>query len=152
MYCFHRNGLQSYIDHLFLSKYTSDKVFDCVNLPDIDIVSDHLPIRTTISLNIGDNRQGDDNNSGIYHERYPYVDWSKSNMCDVYSKTIAELSDTLPIVNTDAIPNRDSAKAKLNMMCDAMKSIVQLRAYMGRPISGGKGNTGGTVILALRCL
>ena len=49
-YTYHKSGCQSYIDHVFFSRFAQDKIKQCSILCPPDIVSDHLPMKTEVDL------------------------------------------------------------------------------------------------------
>ena len=80
-----KNGSYSYIDHVFLSRFAENKVTSCEPLCLPDIVSDHLPVRTTVVVCVS---YGSSNVNQLHQtsKRFPRIDWSDSVQCQSFAK------------------------------------------------------------------
>ena len=121
-YTFYKNGVSSYIDHVFFSKFAYDNVTDCKILCLPENVSDHLPIRTNIVLDI--KVTSDCSSPKTVGALYPRIDWSDNRQCQSFSQHIAETAMTLPHVDIDSIQNLKSARIKIDNLCDNLKDVI----------------------------
>jgi hypothetical protein len=123
-YTYSKNNIASYIDHVFFSKYCHDKIVDCSILCDMsDVVSDHLPLQTTVSIDVCNEPQ--EKIPARFATRYPRIDWSDDNQCRQYVHHISRLATTdLPDINITGVVDLEVAKCYVNTMCDAMQRVV----------------------------
>ena len=75
-----------------------------------DVVSDHFPIQTTMSIAVSD-----DDHPGkspvTFATKYPRIDWSNDTKCQQYAQHISRLASTeLPNIDIDSIMDSKSAK------------------------------------------
>jgi len=76
-YC--RNNVTSYIGHVYFSKYASVNILSIIcNIS--DIVSDHFPLKITISIDMNFRYNVDNGNDSRFVTRYPHIDWSDSKL------------------------------------------------------------------------
>ena len=126
-----KNDITSYNDHVFFSKHCHDKIVDCSILYEMPYVaSDHLPLQTTVSVNVCDEpqckipaRYQPDTSQipAVFVTRYPRIDWSDDNQCRTYAHHISRLATTeLPDINITGVVDLEVAKCHVNTMCDAM--------------------------------
>ena len=85
----------SYIGHVFVTEYFLENVTECRILDNMDTnTSDHLPIRTTVRLNLCDS-------NSTYRDvadtiaKYPKVNWANRDICQQYALHIEERSQRL---------------------------------------------------------
>ena len=121
-YTFYKNDVSSYIDHVFFSKFASENVSNCKILCMPDNVSDHLPIRTDIVLNV--NVPSDCSIPKTMGVAYPRIDWSDTRQRQSFSKHAAEAAKMLPNIDIDNIQNQKSARTQIDNLCDSLKDVI----------------------------
>jgi cation transport regulator ChaC len=85
-----------------------------------DVVSDHFPLKTTVSINV----RADDVHHSRFVTRHPHMNWSGANLCEQYASSVNTLAGDLPSVNIDDITDHGTALTQVNIMCDALKDIM----------------------------
>ena len=124
---YEKGSCKSYIDHVFLSKYASDIVKDCTIVVDEwQDVSDHLPIRFSVSLSV-DNYQVDASSASsmcTMVRKYPRVDWDNLQVRERYAQNLnvhlADLTDNV----CSPVCNIDGAQEKVNLWCQKVIDVI----------------------------
>ena len=124
-YTYCNNNINSCIDHVFFSKHCHDKIVECTILCYMpDVVSDHLPLRTTVSIDMCvDGPQ--DTTPPRFTTRYPRIDWSDKKQCEQYAHHMSNISTTeLHDVDIANVSDLETAQHHVDSMCDAMQHVV----------------------------
>ena len=113
----------SYIDYVLVSNHFSDQITSCNILSDIvDNVSDHLPLRTCISLQL---KQpfATDISRGADIEKYPLMDWSDKALCARYSDIMSQSSLCFRPIPTSSVTTVDQARNAMNAMNKQLNTL-----------------------------
>lgn len=117
---------QTYIDHVLVSDYFSNRITNCHIMADVkDNVSDHLPIKTGLTLHI----PCDDNTPTKHHDLhvpYPRVNWSNVDARSSYEKHLSSRLDDLNhhIPNLISIENADKALSTVNLINESLTGAM----------------------------
>jgi hypothetical protein len=62
--------------------------------------------------------------------KFPRVDWSDSTQCQLFATYVEATATTLPQVDIDSVLDHESARIKIDIMCDTMKTAVHKAAQL----------------------
>ena len=132
-YTYHKNNAKSYIDHVLFSNFAHEQVIDCKILCLSDIVSDHLPIKTTLVVRVNDVTCKDNQPVVLTRPalKFPRIDWSDNKQCEVFATCVKEAAKALPVFTTDGIYDRETALNQVNSMCDSLTSVLHNSVRQG---------------------
>jgi exonuclease III len=130
-YTYEKGNAKSYIDHVFISKYLSDSVLDCKIVDNCNWVdvSDHLPIRTKVQIQVDSSVNPSDTNfkDTTVCPKYPKVNWKNPVLRQHYANYVndalnsqlnGQLSDLCCLKNVIQIQN------SVNVLCDKLTAIM----------------------------
>ena len=129
-YTYFKGNHTSYIDHVFISKFALDKIKNCQILPHDDSrESDHIPIRTSICLQLDPNVDQVHNVNSqdvILCKVYPKINWENENerlsytncLTHALSKLSPEFSKLDNVIDIDDAKN--SVNKCMNLVHDAI--------------------------------
>ena len=122
-FTYYKNGVDSYIDHVFLSRFAQDRVSECSVSSMYDIVSDHLPVRTNITVQVS-HAPSASNHIHSEYAKFPRIDWSDSNQCKSFASIIEGTARALPCADINSIRDHQTAKTEVDKMCEALQTVI----------------------------
>ncbi len=126
-YTYFKGQHRSYIDHVFMCKSDRLTLVDCVILPeDTDLCSDHLPIKTVISVR-QETEDGDISASNVNMselKKYMKIDWSIPANCEKYKQYINIMSEDF-LNNYVLCTDITSAQCEVNNMYTDIVNHIQ---------------------------
>ena len=124
-YTYSKGHDKSYIDHVFYSKYAHGDISDCHILCLPDIVSDHLPLQTTVRMHVSNSVQPESESSLQDIMKYPRLDWTDSEQCGIYSINVSEIANVnLEDLDESCIYDKATAVHYVNKVCSKVKDTV----------------------------
>ena len=124
-YTYAKGGYTSHIDHVILPKYLLPNVQNCIIIPhNEERMSDHLPVRTTLNLQIDvsiihEQNGAEEMQNLTYCKSLPRINWEDNKLKHLYSLATANL---LPMVGQhlhclDNIKDANEAQLAVDKGC-----------------------------------
>ena len=124
-YTYFKGSIRTYIDHVFISDQMQDNTVGCVILPyDVENTSDHLPMKTTITLQTEQPR----NINEVDHSKKcitSKIDWNINDNRLKYTNHVGRLSMSITSP-TDVIVSRESAQMQVDTTCEQIIRCIQM--------------------------
>ena len=124
-YTYFKGSTRTYIDHVFISDQMQDNIVGCVILPyDVENTSDHLPMKTTITLQTEQPR----NINEVDHSKKcitSKIDWNINDNRLKYTNHVGRLSMSITSP-TDVIVSRESAQMQVDTTCEQIIRCIQM--------------------------
>ena len=110
-YTYSKGKHRFYIDHVLVPKYLMPTVRGCVILEVPSNTSDHMPIKTSISLDLDNSSSAVDSmkeypNTGMI---CPYIDWSNLEITKQYESNIVKAAKQIKLVILNGIVDKSHA-------------------------------------------
>jgi len=122
-YTYFKGQHTSYIDHVLVSNHFSDQITSCNILSDIvDNVSDHLPLRTCISLQLKQ-PLASDISRGAEIQEYPRMNSSDKDLCARYTDIMSQSSLCIRPVPTSSVTTVDQARKAVDAMNEQLNTL-----------------------------
>ena len=124
-YTYFKGSTRTYIDHVFISDQMQDNTVGCVILPyDVENTSDHLPMKTTITLQTEQPRninEVDHNKKCITSK----IDWNINDNRLKFTNHVGSLSMSITSP-TDVMVSRESAQMQVDTTCEQIIRCIQM--------------------------
>ena len=125
-YTYTKGNKKSYIDHVFLSRYSFEQLTNC-SIVDFNVndewSSDHLPIRTEILMNIDSGATTGENK--LQHPPvFAHVNWDHPDSSVKYKQFVADGLQAVHKIDVDDIVNVSDAQRILDDKCDEITRVI----------------------------
>ena len=143
----------SYIDHVLIPKYSSDKLKICSIMDDCeDNLSDHLPISVSMDITIPTSSQGGMDHSA-QNKMFPLTKWDRIEFQQKYAEELSNSLKRIDMININSVTSDEAPEIvnKLyNSLCDTIHDCVRrITTQTQKGKLPRKKNIGGTMSVLL---